>query len=199
MKMVETLDWRQIEMVADQLDRRAAPTRIRAQQPKPPRQRRARSAPPDGLRTMAEAAARLSCSVKTLKGYVDAGALRYVIIGHGTKRPRKMFTDADLDAFIEAQTRKDVPHVHLPKPRVAVLAIRLPVARSSVLWLDETHDAAGSRESRGGRAREGATAGRATGGGQDFAAARRRSRAATGRRSGSITPAPTAPSISSRC
>ena len=30
-------------------------------------------------------------------------------IGHGTKRPRRMFTDADLDEFIADQTRKDVP------------------------------------------------------------------------------------------
>jgi hypothetical protein len=64
---------------------------------------------PDGLRTPAEAAARLGCSIKTLTGYVEAGALRYVALGHGRKRPRKMFTDADLTAFIESQTRKDVP------------------------------------------------------------------------------------------
>src|SRR6266576_2774657 len=64
---------------------------------------------PGGLLTSKEAAARLACSVKTLNGYVEAGALRYVAIGHGKKRPRKMFTDADLTAFIEAQTRKDVP------------------------------------------------------------------------------------------
>lgn len=65
--------------------------------------------PPDGLRTASEAAAKLGCSVKTLNGHVAVGALNYVIIGHGRKRPRKMFSDADLDAFIEAQTRKDVP------------------------------------------------------------------------------------------
>jgi hypothetical protein len=108
-KMVETLDWRQIEMVADQLDRQTAPTPNPAQQPKPPRQRRARSAPPGGLRTMGEAAARLGCSIKTLNGHVATRALRYVNIGHGSKRPRKMFTDADLNTFIEAQTRKDSP------------------------------------------------------------------------------------------
>src|SRR6516164_3532619 len=65
--------------------------------------------PPDGLRTPAEAARKLRCSVKTLFGHVASGALRYVAIGHGTKRPRKRFADADLDAFIESQTRKDVP------------------------------------------------------------------------------------------
>ena len=62
--------------------------------------------PLDGLRTPAEAAAKLRCSIKTLNGHVAAGVLKYVSIGHGTKRPRKMFTDADLDTFIAAQTRE---------------------------------------------------------------------------------------------
>jgi hypothetical protein len=75
----------------------------------PRRQRKPRSAPPDGLRTSAEAAARLGCSIKTLNGHIASGTLGYVITGHGTKRPRRMFTDGDLTAFIEAQTRKDPP------------------------------------------------------------------------------------------
>jgi len=66
------------------------------------------SKPPDGLRTKPEAAAKLGCSIKTLNGHVASGALRYVVIGHGTKRPRIRFTDADLDEFIANQTRKDV-------------------------------------------------------------------------------------------
>jgi hypothetical protein len=65
--------------------------------------------PPDGLLTASEAAVKLRCSVKTLNGHVAAGALKYATIGHGTKRPRKRFTDADLDQFIANQTRKDVP------------------------------------------------------------------------------------------
>jgi hypothetical protein len=65
--------------------------------------------PPDGLRTPAEAARKLHCSVKTLNGYVKSGALKYVAIGHGRKRPRKMFTDADLNEFIANQTRKVTP------------------------------------------------------------------------------------------
>src|SRR6516225_6321817 len=66
------------------------------------RQRRApRSPPPDGLLTAAEAARRLRCSEKTLNGHVASGALRYVDVGHGRKRRRIRFTDADLDDFIE--------------------------------------------------------------------------------------------------
>lgn len=58
---------------------------------------------PDGLRTMRKAAARLGCSVKTLAGHIAAGALRYVVVGHGTKRRRKMLTDAELAEFIESK------------------------------------------------------------------------------------------------
>ena len=72
--------------------------------PRPPRQ-----SSPDGLKTAAQAAAKLGCSIKTLNGHVASGALRYVAIGHGTKRPRKMFTDADINSFVANQTRKDVP------------------------------------------------------------------------------------------
>src|SRR5262249_44085455 len=73
------------------------------------RQRKPRHPPPDGLKTTAQAAAKLGCSIKTLNGHVTSGALKYVAIGHGKRRTRRVFTDADLDNFIEAQTRKDVP------------------------------------------------------------------------------------------
>jgi hypothetical protein len=64
---------------------------------------------PDSLRPEREVAAKFGCSVKTVRGHVKSGALRCVVIGHGAKRQRRMFTDADLDAFIANQTRKDVP------------------------------------------------------------------------------------------
>jgi hypothetical protein len=76
---------------------------------KPRRHHKPRPAAPGGLLTAAQAAAKLGCSIKTLNGHVATGAIGYVVIGHGTKRPRKMFTDADLGAFIAAQTRKDSP------------------------------------------------------------------------------------------
>ena len=47
--------------------------------------------------TAREAAAKLGCSAKTLNGHIESGALRYVNIGHGSKRQRKMITPADLD------------------------------------------------------------------------------------------------------
>ena len=59
------------------------------------------------LRTPQEAAAKLRCSVKTLRMHVRSGALKYVNIGRGTKRPRYRFADADLADFILNQTRRN--------------------------------------------------------------------------------------------
>jgi Helix-turn-helix domain len=87
-------------LAMDRLLARLKPPR-KPRQPLPP--------PPDGLRTPAEAARKLRCSPKTLAGHVASGALRYVLIGHGRKRRRMMFTDADIDEFIANQTRKDHP------------------------------------------------------------------------------------------
>jgi hypothetical protein len=82
---------------------------------------------PDGLRTPAEAAHKLHCSVKTLNGYVKSGALKYVAIGHGKKRQRKMFADPDLNEFIANQTRKDVP---CPSTRTETAARRISTSTS---------------------------------------------------------------------
>ena len=71
--------------------------------------RKLRQSSLEGLKTAAQAAAKLNCSIKTLNGHVASGALHYVDIGHGRKRRRIRFTDADLDEFVANQTRKDVP------------------------------------------------------------------------------------------
>jgi hypothetical protein len=78
--------------------------KLRQVAPRTPRQ-----SSPDGLKTAAQAAAKLNCSIKTLNAHVAVGDLRYVIIGKGMKRPRRMFTDADINEFVSNQTRKDVP------------------------------------------------------------------------------------------
>src|SRR5215471_15461255 len=69
------------------------------------RPRKPRQSPPDGLKNAAQAAAKLNCSIKTLRAHVAAGELRYVIIGKGTKRRRIRFADADLNEFVANQTR----------------------------------------------------------------------------------------------
>ena len=68
-----------------------------------------RHPPPDGLKTAAQAAAKLGCSIKTLNAHVSSGALKYVSIGHGKRRTRKMFADSDLNEFIATQTRQENP------------------------------------------------------------------------------------------
>ncbi|NJL06983.1 MAG: helix-turn-helix domain-containing protein [Methylacidiphilales bacterium] len=58
--------------------------------------------------TGAEAAAFLRISMKTLNAHIRGGAIRYVNVGLGTKRPRRRFTDSDLREFLERQSRMDV-------------------------------------------------------------------------------------------
>ena len=70
---------------------------------------RVRSSIPNGLRTPAEAAARLQISAKQLRAFVRSGELRYVNVGRGSKKPRIRFTDADLTEFIAARTRRNNP------------------------------------------------------------------------------------------
>lgn len=96
-------------LLATELGELAALIELPTKAAKPRCQHHPRIHVPDGLRTMREAAARLGCSVKTLKAHIASGVLGYVVIGHGSKRPRKMFTDADINQFIANQTRKDVP------------------------------------------------------------------------------------------
>lgn len=66
------------------------------------------------LMTPDEVAERLRCSRKTLSAHVRNGDLKYIIIGHGKKRPRKMFAEADVGEFLKRRTRREttdsIPH-----------------------------------------------------------------------------------------
>jgi hypothetical protein len=123
---------RRCDRLADALDTVCAafrPARPATAHLMPPssRQHKPRIRPSDGLRTKAEAAAKLGCSTKTVDGYVSTGVLHYVALGHGKKRRRKMFADADLDEFIANQTRKDVP---CPSTRTRTVARRISTSTS---------------------------------------------------------------------
>jgi hypothetical protein len=63
-------------------------------------------APADGLKTPVQAARRLGISIRTLRGLVNAGDLRYVNVGRGKQREKIMFTDSDLDDLIASRTRQ---------------------------------------------------------------------------------------------
>ena len=73
--------------------------------------------PMPGLRTKREAADRLRCSEKTVDAYVEAGELRYVLVGRGTRRQRKMFTDGDIADLLASRTRKAAPPCPFTKTR----------------------------------------------------------------------------------
>src|SRR5262249_31954401 len=92
-----------------------------------PSPRKSRQSSPDGLKTAAQAATKLNCSIKTLRAHVAAGDLRYVIIGKGTKRPHRMFTDPDINEFIANQTRKVTP---CPSTRTGTAVRRSSISTS---------------------------------------------------------------------
>jgi len=106
--------------------------------------------PPNSLLTPADAARRLGCSVKTLAGHVASGALRYVNLGHGKRRQRRMFSTNSLP-IKRARTRL---HVALSQATLAVLVLRISNPRLSLLRQHQSHESARSRKNRSGRARE---------------------------------------------
>ena len=62
-----------------------------------------------GLSSPKEAAEYLRISTKTLIAHVDDGAIQYINVGRGSKKRRIMFTEADLDEFIERRAQRNVP------------------------------------------------------------------------------------------
>src|SRR5262249_48991408 len=92
--------------------------------------RRLRLPPPDGLKSAAQAAAKLGCSIKTLNGHVASGALKYIALGHGKRRQRRMFTDADINQFVEAQSKKDIP---CPSDATRALRSGSTISKSTVV------------------------------------------------------------------
>jgi excisionase family DNA binding protein len=74
--------------------------------------------PSDGLKTPAQAAQRLGVSIRTLRGLVSSGAVRYVAIGRGRQREKMMFTDADLDDLVASRTRQKARECLSTSPKV---------------------------------------------------------------------------------
>ncbi|MGB3865052.1 MAG: helix-turn-helix domain-containing protein [Xanthobacteraceae bacterium] len=81
------------------------------------------------LLTPKEAAARLAITVDHLAGLVKDGEIAYIFVGRGEKRPRRRFTEADLDAFIERRRRREV---YLP-PRVKTRRMTTSASRSEAV------------------------------------------------------------------
>jgi hypothetical protein len=105
--------------------------------PRRSRHRHPRPQPHGGLLTERQAAAWLGASIKTIRAFVKSGALRYIALGHGRQRQRRMFT---LAAFIEHQARRDAP----PCPSIGRKARRstITTSKSTVLDFAALRDAA---------------------------------------------------------
>jgi hypothetical protein len=80
----------------------AGRSKLRATSSPTPRKRKPRD--PDGLLDAAQAAERLNITIEQLMAHVDDGALRYVNVGRGSKRPRYRFKPADIDEFESNRT-----------------------------------------------------------------------------------------------
>lgn len=63
---------------------------------------------PAPLLTPKEAAARLAITVKHLTELIRTGAIAYINVGRGNKNPRRRFTEADIEDFIERHRRREV-------------------------------------------------------------------------------------------
>ncbi|WAJ26270.1 helix-turn-helix domain-containing protein [Antarcticirhabdus aurantiaca] len=61
------------------------------------------------LHTLAETAKTLGISVKTLREHVNLGRIRSIIVGSGTKRKTRRFTDQNIASFIEKQKVRETP------------------------------------------------------------------------------------------
>jgi hypothetical protein len=82
----------------------------------------------DDLFTPREAAAKLRCSIKTLKAHIASGALRYIQIGRGQVKRHRMIAESDLVDFVHNQTRKESP---VPCPSSRINARRIGGSTSS--------------------------------------------------------------------
>ncbi|OSJ14388.1 hypothetical protein BST63_16920 [Bradyrhizobium canariense] len=61
------------------------------------------------LLTPEQAASRLNITEDHLRDLVSEGVLGYINVGLGKKRPRRRFTETDLNEFIEGRRRREVP------------------------------------------------------------------------------------------
>lgn len=69
------------------------------------------------LLTPEDVAARLGCSTKTLLAHVRAGDIEPVVIGAGTKKPRRRFTEQAVAEFLIRRTSPRAADEPLPPKR----------------------------------------------------------------------------------
>ena len=69
------------------------------------------------LLTIAEAAAMLGVSVKTMRGHVKAGEIAYINLGRGEKRARMAFEPCDIDEFLNRRRTRQCQSTSRKVPR----------------------------------------------------------------------------------
>ena len=87
--------------------------------------------------SLAELAAAMEMDQKTLRGHVQAGEITYIRKGTGTKRPRRIFTLADVAGFYAAMRRRECPSTG-PARRTARSRRRSGTTTSSETVVDFT-------------------------------------------------------------
>jgi hypothetical protein len=82
-----------------------------------PKRRKRKAATSDGLLDIPAAASRLNITAEKVRAFVRDGDLKYVNVGHGSKKPRYRFEDSDINAFIEKRRQQDIPPCQSSKPQ----------------------------------------------------------------------------------
>jgi hypothetical protein len=72
---------------------------------------------PGGLHDIAATAVKLNVTEEKVRAFVRDGSLKYVNVGHGSKRPRYRFADSDIDELIEKLRQQDIPPCQSSKPQ----------------------------------------------------------------------------------
>ncbi|WP_407120969.1 helix-turn-helix domain-containing protein [Bradyrhizobium sp. STM 3561] len=72
------------------------------------------------LLTGKEAAARLGITADQLAALVHDGEISFINMGRGSKRPRRRYTEADLDDLIERRRRREACPSGSPKTRPSI-------------------------------------------------------------------------------
>ena len=73
-----------------------------------PKPRKRKTLIPGGLYDLPAVAGKLNVTNEKVRGFVRAGDLKFINVGHGTKRSRYRFTDADINALIEKRKTQEI-------------------------------------------------------------------------------------------
>jgi excisionase family DNA binding protein len=97
-----------------------------------------------------EAAARLGITVEQLLAHVEDGALRYINVGRGQKKPRYRFSETDLNEFISTRSTLEQRLCPSSSPKRAS-RITGTASKSNVVGFSALHAASLAKRPRGSK------------------------------------------------